>query len=224
MNTYNITFRYTPLPTLGANLILSRNENLNFGEDTTTDNSAILSIDSQLYRDIHMTTDFSYTKTENFATEDNPSGSFDSSSQAIRGIIDAAFTKELFANLRYNFFWQSSDREDSAHSKGGIARITYRPGRLINLSGLFQIDSSDGQTTTSGGMSVSWLPFPAIKLTSSYLHTNFPAGSTLDTFSLLGNWRVTKFLNAWISYNYRKAKEEKELADHIISANLNCRF
>jgi hypothetical protein len=224
LDTYNISFRYTPLPTLGTNLIFTRNERFSFDEKATTENTVFLSVDSKLYRDIHMTTDLFHTQTDNFATKDNPDGESSSSSYAIRGIIDAVFTRELIGSFRYNLGWDSSDNEDSNDTQGFLARISYRPGRLINLSGVFSISSSNGDTTTTEVLGVDWLPLPAIKLSSSYRHSDFPSGATLDTFTSTGNWTITKFLYAWISYNYRKSKEVSEFEDHSVTANLNCRF
>jgi hypothetical protein len=217
-DSYGLSFSSDPLPTLRTNLSLSRTEGSDFGEKISASNSIVFSVDSKLYEYINMTTDMAYSLSESFPADT------ESTSYSLNGSIDAVFTKKLFASLVYNFLWISGDTD--TRSSNGSMRISYRPGRYIDLSGSFRIsDESEGNRTTAEGIFISWIPLPAIRLNISYQHSDTtPGPSRSDVFNSSGTWKITKFMDAQFSYGYNQREQEKERSSQFISANLNCRF
>jgi hypothetical protein len=217
-DTYSLSFSSDPLPTLRTNLSLSRSENRNFGEKSSASNSMVLSVDSELYKYINMTTDMSYSLSESFAADT------ESKAYAINGSIDAVFTKKLFASLKYNFSWSSSETETTS-ARNGSTRITYRLGRFFNIWAGFRISDSEESRTTSENISINWIPLPAIRLNIGYQHSvTTPDSSRSDSFNSSGSWEITKFMYASFSYTYDQRKDENEKSSQSISANLSCRF
>jgi hypothetical protein len=222
-DTYLISFHYSPLSTLETNLSLTRTESKKFDEKDSTRDSIILSADANLYKDINMITDLSYTESESFATEADPDEG-ETEAYSVSSTIDASLRKDLFADLRYNFQHRSSETT-SVSSHNGITSITYRPGRLINIRGNFSISHSEGNTSTSEGFSFDWLPLPAIRTSIAYQHADIEPGSIkTDDISSNVSWKITKFMNAELSYIYSRRKEDTKSERHIINASLNCSF
>jgi hypothetical protein len=222
-DSYLLSLNSNPLPALVANLILTKIENKKFDEKSSESESVFLSMDAKLYREVNMTTDASYTQSENFATEaDTDEGK--SETISINGTIDARLRKNLFANLRYNFQWLSSE-EKSTSLQAGSSRITYRPGRFTNITADFSISSSEGDTSTSERISIDWRPLPAIRTSISYQHTHTEPGPLkTDKFNSHGVWEITKFMTADFNYTYTKQKQNTESEQHNFIAELNCRF
>jgi hypothetical protein len=218
-DSYNLSFSSDPLPTLTTHLSLSRTEGSGFGEKISASNTIVFSVDAKLYEYINMTTDMAYLKSESFATDT------ESTAYSLNGSIDAVFTRKLFASLIYNFQWISEETETRS-SSDGIMKINYRPGRYIDLTGIFSISSdAEGNETTSEGIFIGWIPLPKIRLNLSYQHVDTtPDSSRSDSFNGSGTWKITEFMDANFSYSYNQRKQEKERSSQSISANLNCRF
>jgi len=217
-NTYSLSFRSSPLPTLDTNLSLIRSDSYSFEDKQTTSDSYLLSIGSRLYRDVNMITDIGYTQSKSY-TEDTQS-----STSSVRGTVDARLTKKLYGSLTYGFAWTSSD-ESSSSSKDGSMAITYRPGQFINLSGSFKVSDTDGNTNLSESFSMDWLPLPAIRLNLSYGHSSTdPGPSTTDSINGYGIWYITKFLDVQLTYSYTRAENEEKTESFNFSGMLTCRF
>jgi hypothetical protein len=221
-NTYTLSFNSPILPTLDTNLSFIRNENYNFGEKETTNDSVLLSILSKLYRDVNMVTDVVYTRSKSFETNTI------SNTTSIRGSINATLTQKLYSSLAYGLSRISAENDSStsAHTEEGQAIVTYRPGRFINITGNLRVQNMDEGTTTSEGILVDWLPVPALRLNLNYAHSDSDAEaepSVRDLLSAYLIWYITKFLDLQVTYSYTLEKRDTELKNYIVGANLNWR-
>jgi hypothetical protein len=217
-NTYSLSFSSSPLPTLDTTLSLNRSDSYSFDEKQSTSDSVLLSIGSRLHRDVNMITDIGYTQSKTYATDTQ------SSTRSIRGTLDAPLTKKLYGSLTYGFSWTSSDGSSSS-SKDGSMTVTYRPGQFINLSGSFRVSDADGDTSASEGLSMDWLPLPAIRLNLSYQHSSTEPGPSIsDLLSGYGIWYITKFMEVQLTYNYNREANEKKTEGYSLGGNLTCRF
>ncbi len=217
-NIYSLSFNSVPLPTVDTTLSLIRSDRFSFGEKQSLNNSLLLSIGSRLYRDVNMITDMGYTDSKSYTAGSHLTSRF------IRGSLDAFLTRKLTGNLIYGFNRQSSDSASSDSKEGG-AIITYRPGRFINLSGSFRVSDIDGNTSTSEGVLIDWLPVPVLKVNLNYQHARSePDSSTDNSLSGYGLWYITKFIDLRFTYNYTQSVREKKTETYTVGANLNCRF
>ena len=216
-NTYSLSFSSSPVPALDANLSLIRSDRFDSGERYSTDNTVLLSIGSRLYRYINMITDLGYTLTDSFASDTQ------SSSRFINGSLDVDFTRRIKGTFRYGLFSSRADGS-SSDSKRGAAVVTYRPARLVNLSGRFEVSDSDGDTVTTEGLTVNLYPLPVIQVNMDYRHDNFSGSGTRDSLGSSVTWVVTKFMRARINYNYARDVREERAENHSLNANLNMRF
>jgi len=217
-NIYSLSFSSVPLPTLDTTLALIRTDRFRFGDKESLNNSVLLTVGSGLYRDVNMITDMGYTETKSYT------GGSRLTSRFIRGSLDAFLTRKLTGNIIYGFSRQSSN-DTSSDSKEGGTIITYRPGRFINLSGSLRVSDIDGNTTTTEGVLIDWLPVPVFKVNLNYQHARSePDSSTDNSLSGYGLWYITRFLDIRFTYNYTRSVREKETETYIIGANLNCRF
>jgi hypothetical protein len=165
-----------------------------------------------------MITDVGYTRLKSFTTETK------STSYYLNGLIDAQFTRRLTGNLTYSLNWSSSNGV-SSKSKNGTLIVTYRPGRFINLSSNLTVTDEDGDTSTSEGFLIDWLPLPVIRLNVNYQHSRSqPGPSTTDSFNGYGMWYITKFAYVHLSYGYTREVKEKKTESYSFITNLNCRF
>ena len=217
-NTYNLSFTSDPLPTVDASLSLIRNDSFSFGEKRSTNNSAVLSVGSKLYRDVNMITDLGFTRSNSFESD------VTTSSRQINATIDAVITKKVSSMVSYGSSWSSSDG-DSTRSSDGSATITYRPGRFVNISSMFSAADSDGDVTTSESFLIDWLPVPAVRLNMNYRHSDSDPGPVkTDTLSGYVVWYLTKFADLRTTYSYTKKVEDTETESVAINSSLNCRF
>jgi len=217
-NTYSLSFSSSPLPTLDTTLSLNRSDSYSFDEKQSTSDSYLLSIGSRLYRDVNMITDIGYTQSKTYATDTQ------SSTRSIRGTLDAPLTKKLYGSLTYGFSWTSSDGSSSS-SKDGSMTVTYRPGQFINLSGSFRVSDADGNTSTTEGFLVDWLPLPVIRLNLNYQHSSTePESATTDSLGGYAMWYITKFIDAQITSTYTRNVSEKKTETYSLGGNLTCRF
>jgi hypothetical protein len=133
-NTYNLSFTSEPFPTLNGTLSLIRNDNFDFNNKSNTSHSALLSVDSKLYRDVNMVTDVAYTRSKSFISDST------TTTRQLNGAIDAQLTKKLFGTINYGLSW-SETNSTSSRSHDATTIITYRPGRFISISG--NLNASD---------------------------------------------------------------------------------
>jgi hypothetical protein len=217
-NSYNVSFLTEPLPTLNANLSLVRSDSSSFSEKVSTNDSMVLSVGSRLYRDLNMITDVIYTRSHSFVSET------DSSSQQLNGTLDALLTHKVSGTLTYHYSRSVSEGTPS-DSKEASAFITYRTGKLLNITGNFKINDSDGETSTAEGILLDWLPLPAVRLNSNYQHIDSEPGPIrADTLNSYVIWYITKFANVRLINNYSRQVDDKEMENFSMSASLNCRF
>jgi hypothetical protein len=223
-DSYAVSLSSNPLPTLSSILTLSRSDHFRVDEKDRTTNSIILSIDSQLHRDINMSTDVAYTDSAFFETSLSPVKKSDAATYSVNGTIDARFTRKLFADLTYRINWSTSG-DESFSTQAASTSISYRPGRLINISVFFSLSDTDSGLSTSESLTIDWLPLPAIRLNASFSHQDTDSGaSTSDTFLTNGSWQITKFISARISYSYRKNNLNRTTANQSVNSSLSCRF
>jgi hypothetical protein len=221
-NTYTLSFNSPILPTLDTNLSFIRNDNYNFGEKESTNNSVLLSILAKLYKEVNMVTDVVYTRSKLYETDTL------SNTTSIRGSINATLTQKLYSSLAYGLSWISEENDSSTSSQTaeGQAIVTYRPGRFINVTGNLMVQSMDEGTTTSEGILVDWLPVPALRLNLNYMHSDSDAESepsARDLVSAYFIWYITKFLDLQVTYSYTHEKRDTELKNYTLGANLNWR-
>ncbi|NOZ68325.1 MAG: hypothetical protein GXP46_03580, partial [Deferribacteres bacterium] len=216
-NTYSLSFSSSPVPAVDATLSLIRSDRFDSGERSSTDNTVLLSVGSRLYRYINMITDMGYTLTDSFESDTQ------SSSRFINGSLDVDFTRRVTGTFTYGFFSSRADGS-SSDSKKGAAVITYRPGRLVNLSGRFEVSDSDGDTVTTEGVTVNLYPLPVIQVNMDFRHDNFSGSGTRDRLGSSVTWVVTKFIRARMNYNYARDMREERAENHSLNANLNIRF
>ena len=217
-NSYTLDFVTEPLPTLNANLSLTRSDNFSFGDKSSTNDSILLSVGSRLYRDLNMITDIIYTRSHSYENE------ITSTTQQINGTLDAILTRRVSGTFTYHINWTDSD-DTSSDYKDASVYITYRPGRLINLTGNFTIRDAEGDTSTSEGMLLDWLPLPAIRLNVNYQHSNIePESIRTDTLNGYVIWYLTKFADVRFTNNYTKQVEDTKMENYSMNAILNCRF
>jgi hypothetical protein len=236
-NTYTLSFNSSPIPTLDTNLSFIRNDNYNFGEKETTNNSVLLSILSRLYRDVNMVTDIAHTRSKSYKTE-TLSSTTTSDTTSIRGSLDATLTRRLYGSIAYGLSWVSTDdtSSTSSHTSEGQTIITYRPGRFINITGNLRVVNMEDGTTTSEGILIDWLPVPALRLNLNYVHSNSDAESEPSLRDLLSAyfiWYITKFLDLQVTYSFTSEKrsstlaavpmQETETKYYTFGANLNWR-
>ena len=228
-NTYSLAFSSSPLPTLDTNLSLIRTYSFSFDEKQNMSNLYLLTIGSKLYRDVNMITDIGYTQSKTYATSTQTTTTTDTQSSSttdsryIRGTLDARLTQKLSGNLTYGFSWTSGSTSSS--SKEGGAALTYRPGQFINFSGTFRISDADGNTSTTEGFLVDWLPLPVIRLNLNYQHSSTePESATTDSLGGYAIWYITKFLDVQLTSAYTRSMNEKKTETYSFGGNLTCRF
>jgi hypothetical protein len=217
-NTYSLRFNYNPLPTLSAFLSLIKSDSFSFSEKTITNDTYLLNINSKIYRDLNMITDFGYTRSKSLET------GVETISRFVRGTVDARFTRKLFANFVYGFNWKSTD-DVSSRLLEGSANVSYRPGRYINLTGNFRISDSDGDISSTIGATADWRFLPALRLNLNVRHSRSePEPMTTDTVSSFVRWHVTKSLDFQVTYTFTRRVNDTNNKTHFFAMNLNGRF
>lgn len=217
-NIYSLAFSSAPLLTLNMNLTFTRSDNFNFGIKQSTNDSALLNVGAKLYRDVNMTTDIGFGQSTAHTTNTQ------SSTRHIRNLLDITLTPKLFGTLTYSFT-NTSTGSETTNTQEGSAVIAYRPSRFVNVSGTFSISDIDGNASTSEGLLIDWLPLPTIKLNLSYRRTDSqPGNTTSDAFNTYVMWRITKFMDLQLTYNYTLTETDKKTQSYNFGLNLNCRF
>lgn len=215
-NTYSLAFNSSPLETLDATLSLIRTDQSSFGEKQVTNNSYLLSIVCTPYKNVRTVTDMGYTRSKSHVT------GIRSDTKYINGTFDGPLRKDLFVTTSYSFNWTSSDGTSSYGSDRNII-LTYRPSHIINLSGTFRRSKTDGDKTTSKGLMLDWLPWPAIRFNLSYQDTHAP-GSKSRILNSQGMWYITRFMDIQFTYGYTRNVEEVKTTSHNFVVVLNIRF
>jgi hypothetical protein len=165
-----------------------------------------------------MITDIIYTQSNSLVSETA------SSTKQINGTLDALITRKVSGTLTYHFSRTVSDGTPS-DSKEGSAFISYRPGKLVNITGNFRITDSDGETSTSEGLLLDWLPLPAIRLNVNYQHSDTEPGPIrADAINSYVIWYLTKFADVRLTNSYSKQVDDTEKESYSMSVSLNCRF
>jgi hypothetical protein len=226
-DTYSLGFSSSPVSTLDTNLQLIRTYSYSFDEKQSMNDLYLLTIGAKLYTDLNMIADIGYTKTKRYASdlEFSPGLTEDteSSTKYIRGTINARLSPQIYTNISYGFNRTSGD--SSSTSNDGTLVVTYRPGQFINFSGNFKITDSDGDVSTSEGISADWLFVPAVRINVYYQHENRePSSVTSDMVSGYVMWYITKFLNVQFTSGYTRTVEEQKTETYNFGANLTCRF
>ncbi|MBI5055085.1 MAG: hypothetical protein HZB61_00515 [Nitrospirae bacterium] len=217
-DSYNISFNSVPLPTLDTTLSYTRTIRYNFDKKDSTTDSYLLSLGSRLYKNINMITDLGYNQTDTISTNTT------TSTYSINGTVDARVTRQVSSILNYNLSRITSD-DNTTDSKNALIIVNYQPGRSINISGNVNYFGSEESKTTSEGLSVDWLPLPAIRLNMNYLHSNTdPKTSKTDSINGYGIWYITKFADVRLSSGYSKTIEDIKTENYNFNANLNVRF
>ncbi len=217
-NIYSVALGSAPLPTVSTTLTLIKNDNFNFSAMQSTSKSTLLNVGTKLYRDINMMTDIGLEQTKNLTDGTT------SSSQYIRGTIDAPLTPKLFTNFTYGLSNTKSAGTKTTTKEGGTI-ISYRPSRLVNLAGTFRISDTDGNAATTESLMIDWLPLPVVKLNLNYQHTQTSPGPSIsDTLGSYTIWYITKFLDLQLSYSYTQSETDKKSKSYNLGLNLNCRF
>jgi hypothetical protein len=231
-----------PLPTLNANLNLIRNDSFSFDAKQSVDNSALLNISSKLYQGINMTTDIGYDDLKAFPSSTSTAATTASSTtttssttatsstttttQYIKGIIDATLTPKLFSVLSYGINDSTAAGVVTDTQQGSLS-ITYRPGKLINLSSSFNISEGGGTNTKTAGLLFDWLLLPAIKLNANYQYVDSTTSSGLsvsDVYNGYMNWYITKFMNLQLSYAYMQTRAATNAVTYSYGLHLSCTF
>jgi len=215
-NTYSLAFNSSPLETLDTTLSLIRTDQYSFGQRQMWSNSYMLSVISQLYKDVNMITDMGYTHSRSYITY------IKSISKYISGTLDVLLTKKLFSTLTYNFNWSTSNGA-SSESRGGTFIVTYRPSRVINTTLNFTGLYTDGEASLSEGIMLDWLPLPAIRLNFNYQHSSEPGVKT-DSLNSQLMWYITKFMDLQFSSSISRSVQEVETYSYNFMWLINCRF
>jgi hypothetical protein len=217
-NTYNLSFTSEPFPTLNGTLSLIRNDNFDFNNKSNTSHSALLSVDSKLYRDVNMVTDVAYTRSKSFISDST------TTTRQLNGAIDAQLTKKLFGTINYGLSW-SETNSTSSRSHDATTIITYRPGRFISISGNLNASDSDGNITTTEGLLVDWLPLRTIRINLNYQHSNSDtAPAQSDILSGFTTWYITQFADLRFTYGYTRLADINKTETYNFNSILNCRF
>jgi hypothetical protein len=217
-NSYNLSFNSSPLPTLDATLSLLRSDTFQSGNKENETHSVLMSVGSRLHRDVHMITDAGYTRS-NSLTNNTTSDSY-----LFDGSINAKLNRKLSGSMSYGFLHTSSGTT-SRDSVNSLLTVSYRPARLINLSGNFRFQDTDGITTTSERLLVDWIPLPVVRMNFNYVHSNSDASpSRSDTFSSYMIWHITKFADVRFTYTYTRTVDIDTTKTYGYNTYVNCRF
>jgi hypothetical protein len=217
-NTYNLSLYSAPIPSVDASLTLIRNDSVSFGDKTTTNDSAVLSVGTELYRNVNMINDLGYIKARSHVNGTT------SSNTRLNGTIDALLTNKLSTTINYDFSWNDSAGNNSRSSNHNMT-VTYRPGRFINLTGAISYVDSNDETTTTEGILIDWLPLPAIRLSANYQHSETdPGPSKSDSINSVLTWYITRFADVRTTYGYTKTVAIQETENINWRTTLNCRF
>lgn len=216
-STYSLAFNSSPLETLDATLSLIRSDQSSFDKKQVTNNSYLLSVVLTPYGNARTVTDMGYTRSKSHIT------GILSNTKYYSSTFDAPLRKNLFITTTNSFNWTSSDGTSSRARDNNIV-LTYRPSHIINLSSNFRSSKTDGDTTTSEGFLVDWLPWPAIRLNFNYQQTNAPGPVKSRTINSQGTWYITRFMDVQFTYGYTRNVQEVKATSHNFGLILNIRL
>jgi hypothetical protein len=217
-NSYNLSFHSAPLPTLDATLSLLKNDTYQFDNKENEEYFILLSVGSQLHRDVYMITDAGFSKS------DSLSNNITSETYLLDGSINANLNRKMSGSINYGFSHTSSSGT-STDSKNALLIFNYRPARLVNLSSNFRILDTDGILTTSEGLFADWIPLPALRINLNYVYTDSDASpSRSESFSSYLVWYITKFADLRFTYTYSETVDIDRTNSYGYNTFLNCRF
>ncbi len=217
-NTYNLALNSQPIPTVDATLTVIRHDSFSFNEKTTSNDSAVLSVGTQLYQDVNMITDVGFTKSLSHTNDTT------SSSRRLNGTIDALLTRKLSGSFNYDYSWNTSS-DDSTRTSDHLATITYRPGRFVNITSRLSAADANGDMTTRESIQIDWLPLPAIRMNVNYQHSNSEPGPVkTDNLNGFITWYITKFADLRTTYGYTKTSDDSKRETINFKTSLSCRF
>jgi hypothetical protein len=217
-NSYNLSFHSAPLPTLDATLSFLKNDTYQFDSKDNESYSMLLSVGSQLHREVYMITDAGFSKSDSLTNNTT------AETYLLDGSINANLNRKLSGSMNYGLSHTSSSGT-SSDSKNASLTFSYRPARLINVSSNFRILDTDGIMTTSEGLFADWIPLPTLRINLNYNHTNSDASpSRSDTFSSYLIWYITKFADLRFTYTYSETVDIDRTNSHGYNSFLNCRF
>lgn len=215
-NNYSLSFSSAPLPTLDLNLTFSRTDYLKMQKNSTS-NSAKFSIGARLYKDVTMVMDAGYMQTESATAGHNAPSLFLSTN------LQARLTPKLSGDLLYRY--NSSNTGPSAFdSHDGHITVTYRPSRLVNMSGTLKLLTANKGRTLQGSFSLDWRPVRALSLSGRLEQsTRNPRPLDILRVNLSLTWHIFRFMDALLYYNYQISKEPAHKTVYTsIGGRLNC--
>jgi hypothetical protein len=217
-NTYNLSFHYVPLPTLDTNLSFVRNDRFSFNTKESTHDAVLVTVGAELYDNVHMITDASYSESRIFTTNT------ESKTYMLNGTLDALIRDDLSGTLTFNL-----SRTDSAStattSKEVLTILNYRPGRFVNLTGNFRVSDLSGDVTITETFIADWLPFPAIRLNVNYEHSDADIDPLVsDSVNGYVIWYIQNFADLRFSSSYTRQTGTIKRESYDFNTNLNCRF
>ncbi|MEN8263774.1 MAG: hypothetical protein ABFR82_09950 [Nitrospirota bacterium] len=216
-NAYGISLNSSPLPTIGSSLSLTRSDRFEFDEKKSTGNSAVISLSLKLYEKVDMIQDMGYTSSKSFENDS------ETKSYNMGGSLNIKFTPKLSENIGYSVTWKPSG-DTTAVSRNIATNVTYRPGRLVNISANFSISDSNGEISSAQSFSADWLPLKRLRLNFSYNHENSADSTKSDRVSIFSKWNITKSIDTQISYAYSMSQKNKVNETQALNMNMNGRF
>jgi hypothetical protein len=215
-NFYSLGFVSNPIPTVNAHLTLRRSENFSDSEKTGTDHTLIFNLDTQLYKDIHMITDYQYLKHKNENT------GADTTSQTLSGNIDTRITNTLFAYINYGVS-QDEDVSQTIKTKQASVNVTYRPARFFNVNSNFRVTKGDLVSSKAAAVSVNWLALPVLRVSVGYSHNSDDiADSTIDTVGGTALLNLSRRINLRVSASHSETRDDEGTTEsNTITFNLS---
>lgn len=218
-HNYSLSFSSAPLPTLDLNLLFSRSDNFSFDQKTGTNNSAQFSAGARLYRNVTMVMDTGYTQTESATTDLKTATLFLSTN------LQARLTPKLSGNMVYRFNSSLSGSEAPASHEGHVS-VSYRPGRLVNMSANLKMLTAGEDRTLQGAFSLDWRPLRALSLSGRFdLSSTLPEQASSFGFNSSLRWQIFRFMDAQLNYTYRVNEDPgHKTTAAFIGGRLNCSF
>lgn len=204
-NSYSVGLSAVPTPTIDTHLLLNRTVNYQFAEVTSTSNSATTGLGTQLYRTVHMTTDFTVAE-----TNDEVAGTT-TTTEYVTGALDSTITEDLFANANYALTWMSG----FLAKQGGIS-LSYRPARFFTLTGNASATDSGSSTQKAAGLTATWFILPTTSFGASYTYSaqsqtsSQTPGAVYNTYTGYAVLNISRFLSLRMNAGYSVGADYKD--------------
>jgi|Deesub1362B_J571_1020462.scaffolds.fasta_scaffold00418_9 hypothetical protein len=213
--TYNLTLSSSPVSTFTTSLFYTHFENYNFGDKRLEQDTIAWGITSEIYRNVEFTNDIG------FSISSDKINNTETKLYFVSGSVNARLRSTLFTYLNYNIGWSSSNGESSS-SQEVLLTVTYTPGRLLNITGNFQLTNSGGRVSTSEGIGIYWRFLPALHYSLTYQLTT--GDTTLHAFNTSIIWYTTRFLRFQLNYGYTLLKDTIDKKTHNLLLTLTGRI